>query len=74
MDCSELGMGIKMKLFDTEYRIEIYNEGNGEWQEDSFGFLSKDDAIATLEQMRQFYVNSIYRLCELTISVKVLDV
>jgi len=63
-----------MKLFDTEYRIEIYNEGNGEWQEDSSGFLSKDDAIATLEQMRQLYDKSVYRLCELTISTKVLDI
>ena len=63
-----------MKLFDTEYRIEIYNEGNGEWQEDSSRFLSKNDAIATLEQMRQFYDKSVYRLVELTISTKVIDV
>jgi DNA integrity scanning protein DisA with diadenylate cyclase activity len=63
-----------MKLFDTEYRIEIYNEGNGEWQEHVSDFLSKEDAIGTLEAYRQLYDKSVYRLCELTISVKVLDI
>ena len=63
-----------MKLFDTEYRIEIYNEGNGEWQEHATEFCSKEDAIETLEMYRQLYTNSVYRLCELTISVKVIDV
>jgi len=63
-----------MKLFDTAYRIEIYNEDNGGWQEHVSDFLSKEDAIGTLEAYRQLYTNSVYRLMELTISAKELNV
>lgn len=62
-----------MKLFDTEYRIEIYNERNGEW-ESKCSYSSIDDALESLQKHRKTYSNSIYRLCELTISVKVIDV
>ena len=64
---------LNMKLFDKEYRIEIYNERKGEWEEHTSGLSSKDEAIATLEEYRQFFVNSTYRLCELTVSIKVLE-
>jgi hypothetical protein len=64
---------LNMKLFDKEYRIEIYNERKGEWEEHTSGLSSKDDAIKTLEEYRQYYFNSKYRLCELTISKKVLE-
>jgi len=63
-----------MKLFDTEYRIEFYNENSGEWREHISGFFSKDEAIATLKEKRQYYFNTTYRLMELTILTKVLDV
>jgi len=63
-----------MKLFDTEYKIEIYNERTQEWEVHISNFLSKDAAIKTLEERRRHYVNSMYRLVELTISTKVLDV
>jgi len=63
-----------MKLFDTEYRIEIYNERTGNWNIHVSNFPSKDDAVAVLEGYRKHYVNSTYRLIELTISTKVLDI
>jgi hypothetical protein len=64
---------LNMKLFDKEYIIEIYNERKGEWEEHRTELCSKDDAIKTLEEYRQYYFNSKYRLCELTISKKVLE-
>ena len=63
-----------MKLFITEYNIEIYNERTQEWEVHISNFLSKDAAIKTLEERRRHYVNSTYRLVEVTISTKVLDV
>jgi len=63
-----------MKLFDTEYRIEVYNEGHGEWEEYTMVYSSKEDAISTLQQIREFDPDETYRLCELTISVKAIDV
>ena len=35
---------------------------------------SKDDAVAKLQQFRELNPQLTYRLCELTISVKVIDV
>ena len=64
-----------MKLFDTEYRIEVYDEGDGEWHEYTMVvYTSKEDAISALQQIREFDPDETYRLCELTISVKVIDV
>jgi len=62
-----------MKPINTEYRIEIYNERADKWEEYISGFLSKDEAVATLEEKRHYYFNTIYRLCELTILTKVLE-
>lgn len=63
-----------MKFFDTEYKIEIYNERTREWEVHISNFLSKDAAIKTLEERRKHYVNSTYRLVELTILTKILNV
>ena len=63
-----------MKLFETEYRIEIYAEDLGEWNAYTTMCCSKDDAVSTLQQIREFDPDQTYRLCELTISVKVIDV
>jgi hypothetical protein len=58
----------------TQYRIEIYNERAGEWEEHRTELCSRDDAIETLKEYRQYYFNSKYRLVELTIATKVLDI
>ena len=70
-----------MKLFDTEYIIEIYNEGKGEWEDAincrqilAVGRSSKEDSITTLQLLRECNPDQSYRLCELTISVKEIDV
>ena len=63
-----------MKLFETEYRIEIYAEDLGEWNAYTTIYSSKDNAISTLQQIREFDPDQSYRLCELTISVKEIDV
>ena len=63
-----------MKLFETEYRIEIYAEDLGEWNAYTTIYSSKDNAISTLQQIRELNPQLTYRLCELTISVKEIDV
>ena len=63
-----------MKLFDTEYRIEVYEECMSVWLEHFTIQSSKDDAVAKLQQFRELNPQLTYRLCELTISVKVIDV
>jgi hypothetical protein len=37
-------------------------------------YTSKEDAISALQQIREFDPDETYRLCELTISVKVINV
>ena len=63
-----------MKLFDTKYRIEVYAEDLGEWNAYTAIYSSKDNAISRLQQIREFDPDQSYRLCELTISVKEIDV
>ena len=63
-----------MKLFETEYRIEVYAEDLGEWTAFTTMWCSKDDAVSTLQQIREFDSDQTYRLCELTISVKEINV
>ena len=62
-----------MKLFDTEYRIEVYEECMSVWLEHFTIQSSKEDSITTLQLLRECNPEQSYRLCELTISVKVID-
>jgi hypothetical protein len=63
-----------MDSSNTEYRIEIYNGRADKWEECISGLLSKDEAVATLEEKRHYYFNTTYRLVELTVATKVLDI
>jgi hypothetical protein len=51
-----------MKLFDTEYKIEVYEECMSVWLEHFTIQSSKDDAITKLQQFRELNPQLTYRL------------
>lgn len=57
-----------------EYIIEIYNDRTKDWEHKGYSFQSLDEAVAKLSQFRHKFINSDYRLVELTSLIKVLDV
>lgn len=55
-------LDINMKLFDTEYKIEVYEECMSVWLEHFTIQSSKDDAITKLQQFRELNPQLTYRL------------